>query len=628
MSYVLGVDLGTTYTAAAVCRREAGGWGPAEVLPLGTRSAAVASVLYFGSDATVLVGEAAERRALVDPAGVAREFKRRIGDRTPLLLSGRQHTAHELAARLARWVVDRATEREGGAPDRVAVTHPAGWGEHKKGLLLAALADVGLGEAALSTEPEAAAFDYSAVERVGAGTTIAVYDLGGGTFDAAVLRKVDDSRFELLGDPAGADRLGGIDFDEAVFDHLRTALPGDFAALALDDPVAMAAVTRLRRECTEAKEALSGDTEVTIPVLLPGGHAQTRLVRGEFEAMIRPALDETVALLRASIRSAGLAESDVDRVLLVGGSSRIPLVSQLLSQEFGRPVAVDSDPKSVVARGAARAVVPAGPHTTAVERTDEVDDEVDDVPADVPARPKVADIPLVLPRPARRRRLLRPRVLAGAAALAVVAMSAASTVASDEPIATGTAATTPDNPVVPPDDAAVPDQAEPAAEPAYPQVQPVAQRSTPPPNRKARPSPNVPDAGLNDTDAAPAPVPALARASTGTADPTRPSASPATTSSPAAPAPLQAAAVPTPDYHPPAADSLPPATATSAENPPPPAETPPPPAETEPPTTEAPPPTTEAPPQTTDDPPPTTDDPPPATTTEPTTTTEDPVPTT
>ncbi|MEV0677763.1 Hsp70 family protein [Actinosynnema sp. NPDC050436] len=598
MSYVMGVDLGTTFTAAAVCRRDAGGWGPAEVLPLGTRTAAVPSVLFFGPDATVLVGEAAERRALACPGGVAREFKRRIGDRTPLLLSGGQHTAHGLAARLVRWVVDRAVEREGGTPEHLAVTHPAAWGEHKKGLLLTALAEVGLGEAALLTEPEAAAFDYSAGERVEAGTTIAVYDLGGGTFDAAVLRKVDDARFALLGDPAGADRLGGVDFDQAVFDHLRTAFAGEFDATAPDDPVAMSAVTRLRRECTEAKEALSGDTEVTIPVLLPGGHAQARLVRGEFEAMVRPALDETVALLRAAVRSAGLAEPEVDRVLLVGGSSRIPLVGRLLSQQFGRGVAVDSDPKTVVARGAARAATPTAP---AVPTTPPATAE--EQPPEAPRRPAVADIPLVLPDPAGRRRLLRPRVLVGAAALAVVALSAASTVTMEELHPTGSAAAPPDAATPQADtaaalEAALPDTA--AQEVSVSEEQP----DTPPPDRKAKPDPNVPDAGLTTTESSPtAPTssgsPALERPRT-----PQPQTTPAAVTAAAA-QPLGGTATPVPtSAAPPTVYAPPPTTDTPPADQPPPTEQPPPATE------EAPPPalTTaeQPPPVTAEDPPPTT----------------------
>ncbi|MGI8797984.1 MAG: Hsp70 family protein, partial [Pseudonocardia sp.] len=186
MSYQLGIDLGTTYTAAAVCRSSDRGQLDPEVVNLGTRSATVASVLYLGADGSVLVGEAAERRALTDPDRVVREFKRRIGDDTPLIIGATPHQAHDLAARMISWVVERVAEREGGPATRIAITHPASWGTHRKELLAGALRVTGLSVTFLA-EPQAAAVSYASAERVESGSTIAVYDLGGGTFDAAVV---------------------------------------------------------------------------------------------------------------------------------------------------------------------------------------------------------------------------------------------------------------------------------------------------------------------------------------------------------------------------------------------------------------------------------------------------------
>jgi actin-like ATPase involved in cell morphogenesis len=356
MSYQLGIDLGTTYTAAAISRASERSSG-VDVVTLGSRSATVASVMYLADDGSVLVGEAAERRALTDPDRVVREFKRRVGDEIPLMLGGRPFQAHELAARLVRWVVDLVSEREGGAPRRIAVTHPASWGAHKKDLFSGALRNVGLTVTFLA-EPQAAAVSYASAERVEEGSTVAVYDLGGGTFDAAVVRKTGNGTFELLGQPEGIERLGGIDFDEVVFAHVREAIGSKLEGLDPEDPDVLSAVARLRRECVEAKEALSSDTEATIPVLLPELRTQSRLTRGEFEAMIRPALEETVLSLRRAVVSAGLTPDDLTAVLLVGGSSRIPLVSQLVSDELSRPVAVDADPKTAIAMGAALAISP------------------------------------------------------------------------------------------------------------------------------------------------------------------------------------------------------------------------------------------------------------------------------
>ncbi|WP_232661354.1 Hsp70 family protein [Pseudonocardia sp. TRM90224] len=364
MGYQLGIDLGTTYTAAAVCRSSDHGWVDPEVVTLGTRNATVASVLFIGPDGGVVVGEAAERRAITDPDRVVREFKRRIGDPTPVVVAGRAWAPEELSARLVRWVVDRVAEREGGPAEQIAVTHPAAWGQHKKELLAGALAGQGLAVTFLA-EPQAAALHYAEAERVGPGSTIAVYDLGGGTFDAAVVRKADPAAtaaglvgFGLLGRPEGLERLGGIDFDQAVFEHVVEGLPGAFTDLDESDPEVLSAVARIRRDCTDAKEALSSDTDVSIPVMLPGSRGSVRLHRSEFESLIRPYVEDTVEALRKAVGSAGLAPAQLTAVLLVGGSSRIPLVGQLVSEQLGRPVAVDADPKNAIAKGAALAISP------------------------------------------------------------------------------------------------------------------------------------------------------------------------------------------------------------------------------------------------------------------------------
>jgi outer membrane protein assembly factor BamB/actin-like ATPase involved in cell morphogenesis len=354
MTYDLGIDLGTTFTAAATARD-----GRAENVGLGNRSIAAPSVVFV-QNGTVLAGEAASRRAVSDPDHVAREFKRRIGDSVPLILGGAPYSAQQVTSYLLRWVVERVSEREGGPPDRIALTHPANWGPFKRDLLLQAVRLAELDDVVLITEPEAAAIEYASLERVEPGSVVAVYDLGGGTFDAAVLKKTADG-FEVLGTPEGVEHLGGIDFDEAVFLHVLRQLPKPaMDAIDRDSPAATAAFQRLRQDCVEAKEALSSDTVATIHVMVPGLEREIRLTRGELEAMIRPALHETIAALRRAMRSADVDADDLHRVLLVGGSSRIPLVAQLVGEELERPVAVDTDPKNAISLGAARAAALAG----------------------------------------------------------------------------------------------------------------------------------------------------------------------------------------------------------------------------------------------------------------------------
>ena len=352
MTYELGIDLGTTWTAAAVWRGER-----ATIVNLGTRQAAVPSVVYVGPDGSVLIGEAAERRVLTEPERVARQFKRRIGDPAPILIGGAPHSAELLTSKLLRWVVDAVANREGEMPTTITITHPANWGAYKKDLLeqavhLAGLAGPGTPTIRLLSEPEAAAIHYAGTERVEPGQAVAVYDLGGGTFDAAVLRATGDS-FAILGAPEGIERLGGIDFDAAVLGHVARTL-GGLDDLDPDDPAVATAVAHLRDQCTAAKEALSVDTQTIVPVMLPGRHTEVRLTRSELEAMLRPAIEETVTATTRALRTAGLQPSDLRAIVLVGGSSRIPLVAQLVTSALGRPVAVDTDPKHSIALGAAR----------------------------------------------------------------------------------------------------------------------------------------------------------------------------------------------------------------------------------------------------------------------------------
>ncbi|MDH3754502.1 MAG: Hsp70 family protein [Acidimicrobiia bacterium] len=402
MTYHLGIDLGTTYTAAATVRD-----GRSEIVNLGNRTATIPSVVLLREDETILAGEAAERRAVAEPDRFAREFKRRFGDTTPILLGGVPYSADALSAKLLRWVYGRVIELEGGHPESIAVSHPANWGQYKLDLLAQAVRRADL-DAVFVSEPEAAALAYASQERVDVGAVVAVYDLGGGTFDAAVLRRSDTS-FEILGDPEGIERLGGIDFDEAVFAHVAQMLDGALGELAYDDPQAVAAVSRLRADCVAAKEALSADTDVLIPVLLPTVQTDVRLTRAELERLIRPSLSDSLEATRRALRSAGVEPEDVAAVLLVGGSSRIPLVAQLVGGEFGRPVAVDAHPKHTVALGAAR-------HAAA-----------DQIPQEAPAVPALVAASIAEP-------VLTPAAPPAAAVRAPAPIEPAAPVRAPEPI--------------------------------------------------------------------------------------------------------------------------------------------------------------------------------------------------
>src|SRR5262245_58154831 len=137
--YTLGIDLGTTFTSAATWRN-----GHAEIQSLGSRTAAIPSVVFLKEDESFLTGEAATRRGLIEPNRVAREFKRRLGDTTPIMLGGAPYSAEALMAQLLRWVVDEVTRREGGKPTTTYLSHPANWGPYKTDLLLQAVRLAGL----------------------------------------------------------------------------------------------------------------------------------------------------------------------------------------------------------------------------------------------------------------------------------------------------------------------------------------------------------------------------------------------------------------------------------------------------------------------------------------------------
>ncbi|HEY8543454.1 MAG TPA: Hsp70 family protein, partial [Acidimicrobiales bacterium] len=357
--YRLGVDLGTTWTAAALADPAT---GSVEPLALGSDAPAMPSVLAVDpAGSGIVAGERAERLLLTDPTTGVREWKRRLGDTTPLVLGGQPHGAEALAGHLLRHVVEAATAATGERPAEVVLTHPATWGGYKLDLLreAARLAGVtgsgaGAGEGTALTllpEPVAAARHYVALGRLTAGDQVAVYDFGGGTFDAAVVRCTVDGA-EVLGRPEGLERVGGVDLDQIVLVHVDQALDGRPSELA-GRPEGRRALARLRAECTAAKEALSHDTDVTIPVALPGLHTEVRLTRDELEAAARARIADTVAALERAIGTAGVAPAALAGVLLAGGASRMPLVAEEVGRRIGRPILLDADPKLVVALGAA-----------------------------------------------------------------------------------------------------------------------------------------------------------------------------------------------------------------------------------------------------------------------------------
>ena len=359
VTYSLGVDLGTTYTAAAVFDG-----GASRVVSLAHDRYAIPSVVVPPRGTSpALVGSPALTVGATEPDRVAREFKRRFGDAIPMIVDGDPWMPEALTGLLLRTVVDRVEAEMGGAASEVVLTYPATWREHRLDLLREMAVSSGLAEATFITEPVAAAINYhdrqaSKHAPVPNGGLVAVYDLGGGTFDAAVL-ELQDLSYRIRGEPEGLGFLGGIDFDLAVLEIVTESAAESLAGLDPTDEQTKIALARLREECTLAKEVLSQEHSAIVPVVLPGSTDRVVVQRSEFEERIDDLVEQTVDALDRSLQSAGLAGgADVDSVLLVGGSSRVPLVASRLGERLGVPVRVDTHPKQAIALGAASATRP------------------------------------------------------------------------------------------------------------------------------------------------------------------------------------------------------------------------------------------------------------------------------
>ncbi|QWF82747.1 Hsp70 family protein [Amycolatopsis sp. CA-230715] len=355
MGYGVGIDLGTSFTSAA-----AGGSGGVTVVPLSPR-VVVPSVAGTAPDGSLLTGTAALARA-AGPAALARGFKRRLGDPSPLPVGRARFSPPELMAAQLRDVLTEVARKQGEPPESVVLTCPAVWGPYRREHFAEVPRLAGVHDYRLVTEPEAAATHYSRERRLGDGETVAVYDLGGGTFDTTILR-IRPGGMEILGTPEGIEHLGGIDFDDVLFTNLDERLGGAISALDPADPASAAALSAIRALCTKTKETLSVEPEARLSVPLPSGAREISVSRTDFNAMIEPSVRSTIDALRRTVTSAGLKIDDLAAILLTGGSSRIPLVTEMVFGEFGKPVRVTLHPKFTVALGAAAiaATRPAAP---------------------------------------------------------------------------------------------------------------------------------------------------------------------------------------------------------------------------------------------------------------------------
>ena len=288
---------------------------------------------------------------MTDPTRVVREFKRRMGDPVPLMVAGRRYPADLMMAQLLRRVVDQTAQRRGERPAHVTLTHPVAWTRDSRiDRLHLAAKMAGLPTISTCPEPVAAALSYASKNRVEVGDRICVCDLGGGTFDVCVLARTADG-FQIVGCPGGESVPGSVEVDRAITDKITGELPAMFAAVDPDDPD----LCRFRHDCAAAKEALSVDVSTTIPVTLGGSTTSVRLTRAELEAMVGERLSNTIDRIRLELIAAGVGVAELRSFVLVGGSSRMPIVTDTLTSAFRCTVARNAHPGHEVALGAALA---------------------------------------------------------------------------------------------------------------------------------------------------------------------------------------------------------------------------------------------------------------------------------
>lgn len=355
MGYDLGVDLGNTYVAAAVSRGS-----EIEMCPLGESSLVMPAVAHLAENGAITVGDPAVRRGLTDPERVVRGLRRRLGDPAPVVVHGRPHPVPDLLATLLRTVLAKVTEQQGAAPERVVLARPAAWDALRCSAYDEVARLAGLEAAGTVSEPEAVVRQYASVRQLADDRVLAVYDLGGGTFEVSLVRKLPTG-VEILGEPRSIERLGGLDFDDALVDLVDHSLGGRLSALDPTDPGSVRLLARLREQCEHAKEALTADDEVEIPVSVGAEQVDVRITRADLEGVIGSHVQSTVRALEAALGSARMSAGQLDGILLVGGSSRIPLVARTIASVLGCPVRTNVSPKNLVALGAAASAgVPLG----------------------------------------------------------------------------------------------------------------------------------------------------------------------------------------------------------------------------------------------------------------------------
>ncbi|MEZ7170893.1 molecular chaperone DnaK [Sporosarcina sp. OR05] len=346
MSKIIGIDLGTTNSVVAVYEG-----GEAKVIPNPEGNRTTPSVVAF-KNGERQVGEVAKRQSITNPNTIM-SVKRHMGTDYKVKVEDKEYTPQEVSAMILQYMKGYAEEYLGEKVTKAVITVPAYFNDAQRQATKDAGTIAGLEVERIINEPTAAALAYG-LDKTEEDETILVYDLGGGTFDVSIL-ELGDGVFQVRA-TAGDNKLGGDDFDDVIIDYLVQEFRKENGIDLSKDKMAM---QRLKDAAEKAKKDLSGvtSTQISLPFITAGEagplHLEISLSRAKFDELTANLVERSMVPTRQAMKDAGLSPSEIDRVILVGGSTRIPAVQEAIKKETGKEPFKGVNPDEVVAMGAA-----------------------------------------------------------------------------------------------------------------------------------------------------------------------------------------------------------------------------------------------------------------------------------
>lgn len=346
MSKIIGIDLGTTNSAVAVLEG-----GEPKIIPNPEGNRTTPSVVSF-KNGERQVGEVAKRQSITNPNTI-QSVKRLMGTQEKVTAEDKEYTPQEVSAMILQYIKGYAEDYLGEKVTKAVITVPAYFNDAERQATKDAGRIAGLEVERIINEPTAAALAYG-LDKMEKDETVLVYDLGGGTFDVSIL-ELGDGVFEVKS-TAGDNRLGGDDFDKLIIDYLVQEFKKENGIDLSKDKMA---TQRLKDAAEKAKKDLSGvtSTQISLPFITAGEagplHMEMSLSRAKFDELTSSLVERTMGPTRQALKDAGISASELDRVILVGGSTRIPSVQEAVKKETGKDPHKGVNPDEVVAMGAA-----------------------------------------------------------------------------------------------------------------------------------------------------------------------------------------------------------------------------------------------------------------------------------